>query len=338
MKKIFLIMLALVVATALLAGCGKETGGAGGAPAKEAANELEKVTVLLDWTPNTNHTGLYVAKAKGYYEEAGLDVEIVGPLEGSVAQLVAAGKADFGISYQEEVTNARVASIPIRAIAAVIQHNTSGFAAPVEKGINTPKDFEGKKYGGWGSPMEEAIIKALMQKHGADFSKVQMVNIGAADFFSTVQKDVDFEWIYWGWTGIEAELRGIKLNFIKLTDEDPALDYYTPVLIASDNTLATKPELARKFLAATSRGYEFAIANPEDAAGILATAVPELNKELVLASQKYLANEYQADAPRWGEMKESVWKTYADWMYERGLIEKNIDPKAAFTNEFLPAK
>ncbi|MDK2881884.1 MAG: NitT/TauT family transport system substrate-binding protein [Bacillota bacterium] len=336
MKKVFLVLLALSVAAVLLGGCSSQAGGDKTAPAAEAPEELTKATVLLDWTPNTNHTGLYVARDKGFYKEEGLDLEIVGPMEGSVAQLVAAGKADFGVSYQEEVTNARVAGIPVKAIAAIIQHNTSGFASPVEKGIETPKDFEGKKYGGWGSPMEEAMIKALMEKYGADFQKVQMINIGSADFFSSVKKDIDFAWIYWGWTGIEAELRGMKLNFIKLVDEDPALDYYTPVLIASEKTLAEKPELVRKFLAATSRGYQFAIAQPEEAANILTGAVPELNKELVLASQKYLAKEYQADAPRWGEMKASVWKKYADWMYERKLIEKNIDPEAAFTNEFLP--
>lgn len=337
MKRLIVLPLVLALMLALLGGCSAPARDKAVPPTPPASQEPTKATVLLDWTPNTNHTGLYVARDKGYYKEQGLDVSIVGPLEGGVAQLVAAGKADFGVSYQEEVTNARVAGIPVKAIAAVIQHNTSGFASPVEKGIKTPQDFEGKKYGGWGSPMEEAMLKALMEKHGADFKKVQMVNIGSADFFSTVKKDVDFEWIYWGWTGIEAEQRGIKLNYIKLTDEDPALDYYTPVLIASEKTLSEKPELVKKFLKATSQGYEYAIAHPEEAATVLTTAVPELNKNLVLASQKYLAKEYQADAPRWGEMKESVWRTYADWMFSRKLIEKNIDPKAAFTNEFLPS-
>ncbi|BCV23489.1 ABC transporter substrate-binding protein [Gelria sp. Kuro-4] len=338
MKRLIALSLLLALIPALLGGCSAQTGDKAVPPTPPATQEPVKATVLLDWTPNTNHTGLYVARDKDYYKEQGLDVSIVGPLEGGVAQLVAAGKADFGVSYQEEVTNARVAGIPVKAIAAVIQHNTSGFASPVEKGIKTPKDFEGRKYGGWGSPMEEAMLKALMDKHGADFRKVEMVNIGSADFFTTVKKDVDFEWIYWGWTGIEAEQRGIKLNFIKLIDEDPALDYYTPVLIASEKTLSERPELVKKFLKATSQGYEYAIAHPEEAANILTSAVPELNKDLVLASQKYLAQEYRADAPRWGEMKESVWKNYADWMYDRRVIEKNIDPKAAFTNEFLPAK
>lgn len=331
MKKSLALTLTLVLICLSITGCRPKAK-----PVPQEAEELQEVTVLLDWTPNTNYTGMYVADAKGYYQEEGLKVKFLPPAEGSVAQLTAAGKTDFGVSYQEEVTNARVAGMPVKAIATVIQHNTSGFASPAEKGIETPKDFEGMRYGGWGSPMEEAVIKGIMQKHGADFSKVRMVNIGSTDFFAAVKRDVDFAWIYWGWAGIEAELRGMKLNFVELAVEDSALDYYTPVLIANEDTLAEQPELARKFLKATSRGYEFAIAEPKEAAELFLEAVPELNKELVMASQEYLSKQYQADAARWGEMKESVWKNYAQWMYENELIEKELDYKEAFTNEFLP--
>ena len=298
--------------------------------------ELTKVTVLLDWIPNTNHTGLYVAKDQGYFTEQGLEVEIIQPAEGGTAQLIAAGKGDFGISYQEEMTIARSQNIPVVAIAAVIQHNTSGFASPVEKGIKTPADFEGKSYGGWGSPAETAMIKALMNKYGADFNKVEMVNIGSADFFTSMEKGIDFAWIYWGWTGIEAEQKGMDLNFIKLRDENEALDFYTPVIIANEQKLKDDPELVKKFLKACSKGYEFAIKNPEEAGEILINNVPDLDKDLVMASQKYLADEYQADAARWGEMKREVWEKYANFMFENNLIEENIDPEQAFTNDFLP--
>lgn len=335
MKKIFaMIIFALMVST-FLVGC---AGQKQQTPVTQ--KKLQKVTVLLDWVPNTNHTGLYVAKDKGYYEAEGLDVKIIQPSEGGAADLVAAGQGDFGISYQEEVTNARLADnpLPIKAIAAVIQHNTSGFASPVEKNIKTPKDFEGKKYGGWGSPAEEAMLKALMEKDGADFKKLKMVNIGAADFFTSVKKDVDFSWIYYGWDGINAEFKKMPLNFMKLTELDPMLDYYTPVIIAKEDALAKDPELARKFLKATSKGYEYAIANPDDAAKSLLKFAPETDKNLAIASQKYLANEYQAEAPRWGEMKLSVWENYSNWMEEKGLIKKKFNANEAFTNDFLPKK
>lgn len=326
-----LLILVIIVGLLLppLAGCSKN-------PPAQDKQALTKVTILLDWLPNTNHTGLYVAKEKNYFKNEGLDVQIMQPGEGGTAQLVAAGKGDIGISYQEELTIARSQDIPIIALAAVIQHNTSGFASPVEKGITSPRDFEGKSYGGWGSPAETAVIKALMDKYQADFSKVKMLNIGEADFFTSMHKGVDFAWIYWGWTGVEAEQRNIDLNFIKLQDENPALDFYTPVIITSEKMLKENPELVQKFMRACSKGYQFAIENPEEAAELLLKNEPDLDRSLVMASQKYLANEYQADAPRWGEMKREVWKNYADFMYKNKLIDNNIDPDKAFTNKYLP--
>lgn len=328
MKKVILFIAAGILLLLALTGCRTDKG--------VQQNSLKKVTVLLDWTPNTNHTGVYVAQKLGYYKEQGLDVEIVQPGAGGVAQLIGAGKGDFGFSYQEEVTIARTEGVPVKAIAAVIQHNTSGFASPLEKNIRRPKDFEGKKYGGWGSPAEEAMIKALMKQDNADFSKVEMVNIGTADFFTSVKKDVDFAWIFWGWTGIEAQLKGIPLNFIPLRKFSDALDFYSPVLIASESTIKNDPETVSRFLKATSKGYNYCIHNPEKAARILLESVPDLNRELIVESQKYLAGEYQADAPRWGEMSALRWKKYADWMFDQGLLEKRLDYEEAFTNDFLP--
>jgi len=300
--------------------------------------EMKKITVVLDWVPNTNHTGIYAAVYNGYYAEVGLDVDIIQPTEGGSTDLIAAGKGEFGISYQEQITYARTADtpLPVVTIAAVIQHNTSGFASPIAKNIKTPSDFEGKKYGGWGSPMEDALLKALMKKYGADFSKLEIVNIGASDFFTSVTRDVDFSWIYYGWDGVAAELKNFKINFILLQDLDPLLDFYTPVIIASEKTINENPELVKKFLRATAQGYEFAISNPEKAAEILTTKVPELDKNIVIASQKYLAKQYISDAKRWGEMKESVWSTFGNWMYENNLITRKLEAAKAFTNEFLP--
>ncbi|HHW61248.1 MAG TPA: ABC transporter substrate-binding protein [Syntrophomonadaceae bacterium] len=310
--------------------------GCGPASQTEPAAELQELTVLLDWFPNTNHTGLYVAQDQGYYQQAGLEVKIVQPAEGGTAQLVAAGKGDFGISYQEEVTAARSQDVPVLAIAAIIQHNTSGYASPADKNIKTPRDFAGKTYGGWGSPTEEALLKSLMDKYDADFSKVKIVNIGAADFFASMEKNADFSLIFEGWTGIEAQQKNIDLNFIPLRDEGDTFDFYTPLIITNEETAQKNPALVRKFMQATSRGYQYAMAHPEEAAEILLAKVPELDRELVLKSQQYLKDQYQSDAPRWGEMKKEVWQAYADFMFKNGLIEKKIDPEKAFSNQFLP--
>jgi len=335
-RKIIIAVLALIILSLLVfSGCAKVISTTGSAV---KPSEMKKITVVLDWVPNTNHTGIYVAVANGYYAQEGLDVDIIQPTQGGSTDLIAAGKGDFGISYQEQVTYARTADtpLPVVAIAALIQHNTSGFASPVAKNIKTPSDFEGKKYGGWGSPIEDALLKALMKKYGADFSKLEIVNIGDSDFFTSVTRDVDFSWIYYGWDGVAAELKNFKINFILLQDLDPRLDFYTPIIIASEKTVNENPELVKKFLRATAKGYEFAISNPEKAAGILTDKVPELDKNIVVASQKYLAKQSMGDTKRWGEMKESIWSTFGNWMYENNLITRKLDAPKAFTNEFLP--
>lgn len=333
-------LLALCALLLTLTACGQsagktaETGSA--ASGSKTAEKPRDVKIVLDWSPNTNHTGLYVAKEQGYYEEEGLNVDIVLPGAGGADAMVASGEVPFGVSVQESVTQGRIQGVPLVSIAAIIQHNTSGFAAPADKGIKTPKDFEGKTYGGWGSPVEEAVMKSIMDQSGADVGKVKFVNIGEADYFTAVKRDIDFAWIFYAWTGIEAELRGEPLDMQYVKDYSKQLDYYTPVIVTNEKTIADDPELVKAFMRATSKGYRYAIEHPEESAEMLLKAVPDLDKDLVVASQKWLSPKYQEDAARWGEQKREVWQNYSDWMHERGLLEKPLDTDKAFTNEFLP--
>lgn len=329
MKKWFVLLLSVF----LIAGCSnqKSTG-----ETTDKKKTLKKISVVLDWTPNTNHTGLYVAKEKGYFKKEGLDVDIISPGDAGADQLVASGKSEFGVGYQEGVTQARIQGVPLVSIAAIIQHNTSGFASPAAKNIKSPKDFEGKTYGGWGSPVEKSVITSLMNKENANVDKVTIVNAGDTDFFTAVKRDIDFEWIYYGWTGVEAELRDEKLNMIYLTDYSDKLDYYTPVLETSEKMIAKDPDTVKAFIKAVSKGYQFAIENPDKAADILIKAAPDLDPKLVKKSQEWLAPKYQDDAKQWGIQKKQVWENYAAWMYDNGLLEKKLDAQKAFTNEFLP--
>lgn len=328
-KKLVSLGLVSMLTMSVLSGCSSKN---------EAKNESEKITMVLDWTPNTNHTGLFVALEKGYFKEQGIDVEIVQPPDGGAATLVATGKADFGISYQEEVTFAKTSEdpLPIKAIATVIQHNTSGFASPKSKNITSPKDFENKTYGGWGSPSENAILDAVMKKEGKDFNKLKVVDIGQDDFFSATSKNIDFAWIFEGWDVVEANRRGIDLNFIPIGKVDKRLDYYTPLIISNEKLLKENPDKAKKFLEAAAKGYEYAIENPTEAAKILVKYAPEIDEELAIKSQEYLASEYIDDADRWGEMKDDVWNNYTEFLKEYKLITKDLKPGEAYSNEFLP--
>ncbi len=319
---------------ALLAGlivfCATITTGCGQHPEPE----MDRITISLDWAPNSNHSGLFVAKDRGFYRDEGLEVDIV-QLTG-VEQMVASGQCHFGVSYQEAVTFARLENVPVVSLAAIVQHNSSGFASLKEKGITTPADFKGKRYGGWGSPMEEATIRALMEADGADYSTVEILTTGVVDFFAASEKDADFSWIFFGWDGVAAELRGIELNYISLDDYDPALDYYTPVLITGEELRRDHPELVERFMRATARGYQVCIDDPAGAAEILLKNAPELDRDLVFASQEWLAGKYRDDAPAWGLQDRAVWERYARWLHERGLVAGMLEVDRAFTNEFLP--
>lgn len=324
-------MLALLALSLAMTGCSQSGDLSEG-------KELREVTLVLDWVPNTNHTGFYVADQLGYFSDEGLKVSIIQPTQGGSTELVAAGQGEFGISYQEQITYARTARdpLPVTAIAAIIQHNTSGFASAAEKNILRPRDFEGMTYGGWGSPVEDAMLELLMKSDGGDYAELSTTNIGTLDFFDAVTNHVDFTWIYYGWDGVAAELNGFDINFILLQEYGEVLNFYTPVLMTSEKLIEEDPELIASFLRASSRGYSFAMEHPEEAASILLEEVPELDHDIVVASQIYLADQYQADAERWGEMKLEVWLNYADWMYQEGLLENPLDANKAFTNQFIP--
>lgn len=317
----------LLTVTILAAACG------GSAPEGRIP-----VKFMLDWVPNTNHTGIFVARDMGYFEEAGLDVEIIEPGEVYPEAAVASGAADFGISFQEAVTLARAEEAPIVSIAAVLQHNTSGFASLADLDITTPADFEGLRYGAWGTPSETPTLKALMECSGADFAKLEMVTTGFTDSIALIaERQVDLVWIYYGWEGIQAKEQGIALNVVMMKDyTDCVPDFYTPVVIASEATIAAKPELVEALLEALSRGYTFAAEHPDEAADILISAVPELDSALVQESQRWLSDYYIAEAPRWGQQEEAVWRDYADWMADNGILANGIVAEDAFTNQFLP--
>ena len=330
MRKMAAGLLAAAV-TAGLSGCADSAS-----EKAEGGESPEPVTVILDYVANTNHTGMYVALDQGYYKEAGMDVSIVEPTEGATATLIAVGKGDFGVSYQEDVTIARTSAdpLPIRAIAALIQHNTSGFVTYGDKDIHSPKDFEGKTYAGWGGPGEEAVLKAVMAKDGGDFSKLNRV-ISDGSGFEALKDKVDVMWFFEGWDNIKCKLNDFPINYMELRQLDERLDYYTPVIIASEDTLKNKPEMTKKFLEATARGYEYAIEHPEESAEILHKYAPDYSLEMLTMSQEYLAGKYMEDTDHWGEMKDSVWDNYTDFMVEYGVIKEDISADQCYTNEFL---
>ena len=133
-------------------------------------------------------------------------------------------------------------------------------------------------------------------------------------------------------------MAGLETDYFEFADIDPVFDYYTPVIIGGNAWLEENPETAKAFLTALSRGYTYAVENPTEAADLLMDAVPELrsSSDLVYASQEYLAEEYIADAARWGEFDGNRWAAFYNWLNENDLTDEKIDPMYGFTNDYLP--
>lgn len=297
----------------------------------------EKITVVLDWAVNTNHIGLFVAQEKGYFEAEGLEVEIIQAPEMNFVEMVGANSAQFGICGQEQLSQARVTGkVPVVAIGAILQHNTSGFASPADRNIKTPKDFEGKKYSGWGTPLEEKFIDTLMKKEGGDFKKVQMVMMGATDFFASMETEADFAWIYYGWDGVGAKVKNYPLNFILLQDVDPILDFYSPLIISNEKTLSDKPEVATRFMRAVSKGYTYSVNNIEDACTLLLKHSPETDRTHAVESVKYLSAFFLDDNKKFGVMNDTIWQNFSQWMFDNKLLEQKLDIEKSYTNKYLP--
>ena len=322
---------AILIAVSLLlfAACGGQGAGA----------NLEKISFVLEWAPNTNHTGVYVARALGFYENEGLSVEILTPPEDGAASHVASGKAQFGVDVQEYLATELTLDhpLPVTAVAAIIDHNTSGLLSAKEKGIDSFDKLAGMTYASWEVPVELTILRQTIQDAGGDYDDLLIVPAPATDAVSLIQSGmVDVVWVYEAWDVVAADLAGVDYNFIRFSDESPVLDFYTPLIIANDDFLANHPETAAKFLKATALGYEYAIENPREAARILVDAVPELSLDLVTASQHFLASAYRAEKKQWGAFDEARWTAFYDWMYEQDLIPTPLGSRG-FTNAFLLA-
>lgn len=338
-KRLIAFALLAVMLISTVTGCGNGLNNETGANDSTEKKNLEKITFVLDWTPNTNHTGLYAAQELGYFEEAGLEVEIVQPPEDGAEVLVASGKAQFGVSFQDSMAPAFAGdnALPITAVAAIIQHNTSGIISRAGEGMNTPKGMEGHTYATWNGSIELATLKAVVEADGGDFEKVELIPSKATDEVTALRtKSVDSIWIFYAWAGVKTQLEGLETDYFAFADIDPVFDYYTPVIISGNKFLEENPDTAKAFMSALSKGYQYAIEHPEEAADILCKAAPELDKELVLASQKYLKDQYQADAQYWGQIDADRWNNFYKWVNDNKLVENEIPLNVGFSNDYLP--
>lgn len=305
------------------------------------------VRLALDWTPNTNHTGFFVAAANGWYDTAGIELAVLPYTGTSPETLLAAGQADCGISFQDALTFAVAAGAPIVSVMAILQHTAQEIAVLAAGDIERPRDLDGKTYGGFGYPNEEPTVRAVIQNDGGR-GTFNVVTLNAAVYEALFSKQVDFAITFTAWEGIEATQRGIALRTFKFTDYGFP-DFYQVVLACNTDWLLEHVDIARTFLAATVRGCEFAHEQPAEAAALLIAenlGVFDANPDLPRESAAFLAAQglYVDVEGRVGRQTTAQWAGYSGFLYDEGLlVDGNGRPLTAppdyaalYTNAYLP--
>jgi ABC-type nitrate/sulfonate/bicarbonate transport system substrate-binding protein len=345
MALIFRPLIIALVALLALAGCAGTEGGGGGQGAGTAPAGAQKIRIALDWTPNTNHTGLYVAQQEGYFRAAGLDVEFLPYNNASPDTLVSSGAAEFGISFQDSFTVSKAAGAEITSVMAVLQHWATQIAVRADRtDINSPKDLDGKIYGGFGAAYEEPKMRAVIRDAGGagDFTTVVL---GTAAYEALYAGQVDFTEPFVSWEGIEAELRGQPLKTFNYTDYGFP-DAYSVLLIGNSPWLTQHPDLAAAFVQAAQRGYQLAADDPDRAGQLLMDANPGVftEPELVQRSQRLLSERYLRDeSGRVGPQTLDKWSGYSGFAFDSGALTgpdgapltARPDFATWFTNDYL---
>ena len=308
-----------------------------------SAAPLQNVSLALDWTPNVNHIGIYVAQQQGWYVQAGVKLQILPYASTAPEVLVTAGRADVGVSSEDAVASAAASSAPVVSIAAILSHNTASFAVLAKSAIKRPKDLDGKIYAAFGAPYETPIIQRLIRSDGGK-GEFKSPVLTAGGLPALLSGRVDFMWIFEGTEGVEAKRQGNPLRTFALTDYGVP-DTYTPVLVADPKRLAT-PRL-RAFLNATARGYEYARAHPAEAAKLMLKALPKgtfPDPGVLTDGAVWLSahNAYARPGQAWGTQSLKVWTDYPAFLLKAGAIRTpsgkpvtSLNYSKLFTNRLL---
>mmetsp|Transcript_122090 Transcript_122090/g.352908 ORF Transcript_122090/g.352908 Transcript_122090/m.352908 type:complete len:356 (-) Transcript_122090:163-1230(-) len=316
----------------------------------------DSLVVALDWTPNGNHLGFYVAKDAGLYAEAGLDVSLLSPhdkayqgtylasqdsSEGAPKYVtpcskLAAGEAHFAINSPEGVIgwNTAPGRPQLKAVAALLRdRNTSAIVTLKSSGRARPKDLDGCRYASYAARFEGRIVQRMIQADGGAGEYTEDTPPMLGIWNSLVSGNADATWVFMQWEGVEAKLKGVELNVFNVCDY--GMPYaYAPCLCAHPDWLAQNSDTARRFLAATAEGYRRAAKDPAAAAAALVRGAKiendgfEVDAALALGSAEYLADKMvDPETGAWGRMEDAVWDEYIKWLWEAGLLTTGIQSR-----------
>ena len=297
----------------------------------QSDGELLELTVVLDWYPNALHAFLYQAEQAGYFAEEGLTVNIQPPAGVNDAMsMVAAGQADIGLYYQQDVIQARVEQgVPVKSIGAVVQGPLNIILSLKEKNITEPADLVGKTVGYAGTELSEALVRSIMEYSGADPSSVELIDVGFDLMSSMVTGNVDAT------IGClvnhevpQMEKEGFEVNYF-FPDDFGVPQYYEGIFLASDTMIAEEPDVLAGFLRACEKGFADFQSDTDAVLQVLLDNQDESNFPLDPDVEKQSCETLlplmeTADAPFLSQTEE-CWQENIDWMYDQGLISKKPD-------------
>lgn len=326
----------LFIAAALITGLGPVT----------SVSAQQTVTVALDWTPNTNHVGLYVAQAKGFYAEAGLDVQILPYTDTAAGTLIANHVADFGILGSIGLFTQRTAGADLVATYAVVQTETGRLVFNANRAdIQSPRDLDGLTYGGFGSAWENALIGTIIRHDGGE-GKFETVTLGTSAYEALANGAVDFTLEVYTWEGIKAELDGKAQRAFRYADFGVP-DQHTNFIGSSRAYLEKNEDTATAFIAATRRGYAFAVEHPKEAADMLIGANSDVltNRPLIEASLKALVDGHYLQSPAGaiGTIDPAKMEAIGDYLFKAEIlrdgdgnpVSERPDFAAYYSNAYL---
>ncbi|BCH01299.1 ABC transporter substrate-binding protein [Mesorhizobium loti] len=283
----------------------------------------QKVTVALDWTVNTNHIGLFVARDKGFYREAGLEVDILPYSDTGAGTLVANRVADFGINGTISLFSQKTGGADLKAVYAVVQSETGRVVFNAARSeIKSPRDLDGLTYGGFGSAWENALISTII-RHDGGKGNFETVTLGTSAYEALANGSVDFTLEVSTWEGVEAELKGVKQRSFVYADYGVP-DEHTTLISSSEAYLKANPALASAFIQATRRGYQFTVDHPAEAAALLIAGNKDAltNPALIEASLKALIDGHylRAENGAIGTMDPAKMDAIGDYLFKAGIL------------------
>ncbi|MEM8893354.1 MAG: ABC transporter substrate-binding protein [Bacteroidota bacterium] len=300
---------------------------------------MKQLTLALDWTPNTNHTGFFVAQSKGYYQQHGLQLRITTPADDNYAitpaKKVELGEADFALCPMESVISYQTKSdpFPMLAIASLLTEDLSAIVALAQSGINRPADLDGKVYASYKARYEDEIVKAMIINDGGKGDLILDYPEKLGIWNTLLEGKADATWIFMNWEGVLAESKGVQLIDLRMKDFDIPYSY-SPVLVADGSKIAQNEEAYSAFLVAAGQGYSFARQNPKEAADMLQPFVPDTDQHIDLYKSQELTSPYYLKE-KWGYFEPARVDDFVTWLQQRGLENAQVKADDLYTNNLL---